>query len=150
MSDMARKDRDSTFDHLRRFLTASRPTRYLVFALIGSWVWLWMVSEMSIFSYVAYTLIALAYLWLRPFSPLRYVVEEYRTGSKNHDPSKQKREFLILLAFVAVLGIVFTLRIDAWVGVLLTVVAALAIAVYAILTPGRVMPKRWLVKRRNR
>jgi hypothetical protein len=103
---------------------------------------------MSIFSYIGYTLIALAYLWLRPFSALRYVLEEYRTGSKNRDPSKRKREFLILLAFVALLGIVFTLRIDRWVGTLLIAVAALAIAVYVTLTPGNVIPEQW-AKRRN-
>ena len=142
--------RNSKLTSLRRFLTTPRPARYLVFILIGVWLWFSTVLEVSIFSYVGYTLLALAYLWLRPFSGLRDLVQHYRTGSKNRNPSKQKREFLLLLAFVAIMGIVFALRIDRWRGILLIAVAALAMAVYVTLTPGNVIPEGWLSKRRNK
>ena len=141
--------RNSKLSSLRRFLTASRTTRYLVFVLIG-WIWLWMVSGVSIFWYVGYRLIALASLWFRPFSALSQAVEEERTRTQKNDTSKEKRRFLVILAYITALPLVFALRFDPRRGTLLIVVVALAIAVYAMLMPGHLIPERWLSKRWNR
>ena len=108
-----------------------------------------MVSDLSIFWYAGYTLVALAYLWFRPFSALRQAVEEERTRSGRHDPSKEKRRFLVMLAYITVLPIVITLRFDPRLGALLILLVALSIGVYAILMPGNVIPEKWLTRRRS-
>src|SRR6266571_2974232 len=89
----------------RRFLTTSHSTKYLLFVLIGSWVWLWAALDYPpVLTYFGYSLVALVFLWTRPFSALRSVVEQNgskrpvveQNGSKRRkDQGQEKRGFLI-------------------------------------------------------
>ena len=52
----------------RRFLTTSHSTKYLLFVLIGSWVWLWAALDYPpVLTYFGYSLVALVFLWTRSF-----------------------------------------------------------------------------------
>src|SRR4051794_10442904 len=97
---------------LRRFLTAQHPTKYLLFVLIGVWVWLWAALEYPpFFTYLGYTLIALVFLWMRPFRPFRRAIEEF-SSKPPKDQGQEKRRFLTIIPTISVLPIVFPPRAD--------------------------------------
>src|SRR3954470_13882054 len=111
---------------LRRFLTAQHPTKYLLFVLIGVWVWLWAALEYPpLFTYLGYTLIALVFLWMRPFSPFHRAIGEYSSEPPKHQ-GQENRRFLTIIATISVLPVVFTLRADPKTAALIFALVCLA------------------------
>ena len=146
---MTTKD-TSPIGFLRRLLTTQHSIKYLFLVLIGSWVWLWVsLGNPPILTYLGYTLIALVFLWTRPFGALRYVVET-GTARRRQDAGKEKRDFLYLLAEISVLPVVFTLLADVKTGTLILGSVCLAAVIYIVVMPGETFPEGWLTKRWSR
>jgi hypothetical protein len=134
---------------LRQLLTADHPTKWLVFALIGSCIWLWTAAGYpSIVWSVGTALVAVAFLWLRLGGAIR---EDLRRTSKSQgNPSKRKQNFFRLLGTMTLFPLVFTLWFVPQTGLFLLAVLVILAMVPLWLLPGDLLPRGWLTKRWSR
>ena len=137
-------------ESFHRFLTTSRPTKYLVLVLIGSWIWLWIVSDYPPVSwYVGNTLVVVAFLWLRHGRAVKEDLVRQASPSRR-DPSQRKRDFFGLIGMIAILPLVITLWFDPRTGLLLLLIFGLLGLISLYLMPGDLITEGWLTKRWSR
>ena len=137
-------------ERFQRFLTTPRPTKYLIFVLIGSWVWLWIVSDYPpAFWYVGNTLVVVAFLWLRHGRAIREDLARQASPSRRN-PSQRKRDFLGVIGKTTILPLVITLWFVPRTGLLLLFLLGLLALITLYLMPGDLIPEGWLTKRWSR
>ena len=136
----------SNLRKLHQFLTAEHPTRYLVWVLIGSCVWFWMVSGYpSVLWSIGNALVVLAFLWLRLGGAIREDLR--RVARSQRDPSRRKQIFFRLIGTMTILPLVITFWFVPKTGLLLLVVLVLLLTIPFFLLPGALLPEGWLTKR---
>ena len=130
-----------------RFLTTSRPTKYLIFVLIGSWMWLWIVSDYPpVLWYVGNSLVVVAFLWLRHGRAIQEDLARQASPSRRN-PSQRKRDFLGLIGTTTILPLVITLWFDPRTGFLLLFLLGLLALITLYLMPGDLIPEGWLTEK---
>jgi hypothetical protein len=138
-------------DILRRWLAASRPTKYLVFVLVASLVWLWIALGLPpILQYLLALFMVFIFAWLKYGWVIKGDFARRATWTQ-HRRRKESRDFLRTIAMMTFLPVVFTIRADFWLGIELLGTFLLISGVYILvmwrdLEFQRRLERRWKPK----